>query len=278
MAVSTGSFEGTPFPPEVLAAVWVTVLTGAPFAEAITPLPTDSGSVAFPKAAPTGAAWVRELDPLPQVNLNDDADVVAAAKLAGLLSLSNESLDDASIPIGTLVGQAIRDSMGPTLDEGLLHGDGTPPNPSGIFAKASAAPAGPDFRAAVISAYGAATAAGAPPTSVVAFAHPSVIALEWGRVNDTGTPLHGDSASGDLTIGPGIKVVGVPMLDGAAGEVLVADVSSVYLIQREDFTIEMSSDYGFANDSTALRVKARVNVNCPTPAKSLWKATITAGP
>ena len=276
MAVSTGSFRGTPFPPDVLEQIWVTILTGAPFSQAITPLPTDSGSVAFPKAAPTGAAWVKELDPLPAVNLNDDADIVAACKLAGLVNLSNESLDDASIPIGTLVGNAIRDSMGPTLDEGLLHGDGTPPNPAGIVAKASDAPAGGDFRSAVIAAYGAAVGAGAMPTSVVAFAHPTAVAEEWARTDTVGQPLHGDSPSGDLTIGPGIRVVEVPKLGVA--EVLVADVSSVFLIQREDFTVEMSADYGFATDSTALRVKARVNVNCPTPAKSLWKATIAVGP
>ncbi len=91
----------------------MTVLTGAPFAQALTPLPTDRGSVAFPKAGPTGAGWVKELDPIPAVTLNDDADVIAACKLAGLIQLSNESLDDAALPIGDLVGQAIRDSMGP---------------------------------------------------------------------------------------------------------------------------------------------------------------------
>ncbi len=32
---------------------------------------------------------------------------------------------DSAIPLSTLVGNAIRDSMGPTLDDGLLHGSGT---------------------------------------------------------------------------------------------------------------------------------------------------------
>ena len=76
--VSTGSFAGAPWPADVLAQVWATVLTGAPFSQAITPLPTIRGSVAFPKVAPSGAAFVKELDPLPAVDLNSDADVVAA--------------------------------------------------------------------------------------------------------------------------------------------------------------------------------------------------------
>ncbi len=86
--------------------------------------------MAFPKAGPAGAGWVKELKPLPAVALNDSAaDVIAACKLAGLIELSNESLDDAAPPLGDLVGAAIRDSMGPVLDNGLLHGDGVAPQP-----------------------------------------------------------------------------------------------------------------------------------------------------
>jgi HK97 family phage major capsid protein len=273
--VDTGSFNRVVFPPDVLQQIWLTVLTGALFSEAIHPLPTDRGSVAFPKAAPTGAAWTKELDPLPQVALNDDADVIAACKLAGLIAISNESLADAAIPIGDLVGNAIRDSMGPTLDHGLLYGDGTPPNPNGIVAKATAAAAGVDFRAAVIAAYGELASAGAVVPSITAFAHPDAVAAEWSRVNTQGTPIHEDSPNGQLTLGPGIPVIGVPMLD--ADDILVADVSQTYLVQRDPFIVEsdMGMGAGFTTDSQWLRVKARVNVNAPTPNKSLRLATIS---
>ena len=275
--IDTSSFQGTPFPPDVLDAIWLKVLTGSPFAQAIQPLPTSSGSVAFPTAAPAGAAWTKELAPIPEVVMNDDADIVATCKLAGLVSLSNESLDDASIPIGELTGNAIRDSMGPTMDEGLLRGDGVAPNPDGVLAKATPAAAGADFRAAVIAAYGELAGVGAQVTSITCFAHPTVIAAEWSRTSTTGEPLHDDAPADALTIGPGIRVIGVPSLgEDPGGDVLVADTSALFLVQREAFTIELSREYGFANDSTALRVKARVAVAAPTPLKSLRLATIGA--
>src|SRR6516225_9249877 len=138
-AVSHSSYAGVPFPADVLQQVWVTILTGAPFAGSLSPLPTMSGSVAFPTAAPTGAAWTAEGAALPGVTLGDSALISTPRKLAALLSLSNESLDDAVIPIGDLTGQAIRDAMGPKMDDGLLHGTGTAPQPDGILAHAPAA-------------------------------------------------------------------------------------------------------------------------------------------
>jgi hypothetical protein len=272
-AVSSGSYGGYPFPPDVLAQIWVTILTGAPFSGAITPLPTSSGSVAFPQAAPTGGTWVLEGTALPAVTMGDAALISTPRKLAALLSLSNESIDDAVIPIGDLTGAAIRDSLGPTMDDGLLHGTGTAPQPDGILAHATAAANKPDFRQAVIGAWGEVVNAGAPADSVVAFAAPSIIATEWERTGTTGDPIHVDSASGVLTIGPGIKTVAVPKLvGGTTPEILVADVSSLYLVIRDPLTIETSRDVYFASDSLGLRVRTRVAVACPTPAKSLRKA------
>ena len=271
--VGTQSFQGYPFPPDVLANVWVTILTGSPFANAITPLPSSSGRVAFPRAAPAGGAWVKELAPLPETNLHDDAYVVATAKLATILALSNESIDDASIPIGQLTGQAIADALGPIMDSGLLYGDGTAPNPDGVMNHAPAAAGGADFRAAVIEAAGELGDAGASMTTLVAFANPVVVAAEWSRTSTQGVPIHADAAAGALTIGPGIGVVSVPKI--ATSDVLVADVSQVYLVEREALVIETSPDYYFNSDALALRVKARVACAAPTPQKSLRKTTIT---
>jgi HK97 family phage major capsid protein len=257
--------------------VWVTILTGATFAGAITSLPTSHGSVAFPTAAPAGADWTAEGAPIPPVTLNDSALISTPRKLAALLALSNESLADAVIPIGALTGQAIRDAMSSQMDDGLLHGDGVTPHPDGILGHATAAAGGPNFRTAVITAWGEVVDAGAPAESVVAFARPSVLATEWARVATTGEPVHDDSDTpGSLILGPGIRCVAVPSL--AATEILVADVSSTFLVLREQLVVEMNDAAYFNSDSMALRVKARVACACPTPNKSLRTATITAGP
>jgi hypothetical protein len=275
-AVSSGSYNSVPFPPDVQQFVWVTILTGAPFAGNITPLPTSSGSVAFPTAAPTGADWTAEGQPIPPVTLGDSALVSTPRKLAALLSLSNESIGDAVIPIGNLTAQAIRDAMGPKMDDGLLHGTGTPPQPDGILAHATAAASGADFRMAVISAWGEVVNAGAPADQVCAFANPVVLATEWARVGTTGDPIHDDTPTpGALLVGPGIRTFAVPSLaGGATPEILVADVSSLFLVQREVLTIEMNDAVYFESDSVAVRVKARVAAACPTPAKSLRKGVI----
>jgi hypothetical protein len=272
-AVSSGSYGGVPFPPDVLAQIWLTVLSGAPFSQALTPLPTSSGSVAFPTAAPSGGSFVLEGTALPPVTMGDAALISTPRKLAALLALSNESIDDAVIPIGDLTGSAVRDSLAPILDDGLLHGNNVAPNPDGVLGHAPAAANKPDFRQAVIGAWGEVVNAGAPADSVVAFANPVILANEWERAGTTGDPIHPDSSTGDLTIGPGIRTVAVPKLvGGTTPEILVADVSSLYLVIREAFMIETSRDIYFASDSLGLRVKTRVAVACPTPQKSMRKA------
>jgi HK97 family phage major capsid protein len=275
-AVSSGSYGSVPFPPDVQEAVWVTVLTGAPFAGNITPLPTSSGSVAFPTAAPTGADWTGEGQPIPPVALGDAALISTPRKLAALLSLSNESREDASIPLAQLTGAAIRDAMAPTMDDGLLHGDGVAPHPDGILGHATAAASAADFRQAVITAWGEVVDAGAPADQVCAFANPVILATEWMRVGTTGDPIHDDATPGTaLMLGPGIKTFAVPSLvGGATPEILVADVSSLFLVLREAFVFELNDAVYFTSDSLALRVKCRVACACPTPAKSLRKAVI----
>jgi len=117
--------------------------------------------------------------------------------------------------------------------------------------------------------------AGAPADSVVAFANPATLAVEWSRAGTTGDPVHDDSPTGVLTIGPGIKTVAVPSLvGGATPEILVCDVTSVYLVMRDPLMIETDPSVYFASDSMGLRVKCRVACACPTPAKSLRKAVI----
>jgi HK97 family phage major capsid protein len=274
--VSSGSYDGYPFPPEVLAYVWATVLTGSPFANNITALATSRGSVAFPTAAPTGAAWVTEGQPLPAANVGDSALISTPRKLATILSLSNESLEDAVIPIGDLTAAAIQGAMSAQMDDGLLHGDATPPQPDGILSHATAATAQADFRAAVIQAWGEVVSAGANADDVVAFANPAILAAEWMRyATGSGVPIHPDS-SGTLTIGPGIETVAVPSLvGGATPEILVADTAALYLVQRDPLQIEVNPSLYFGSDSTAIRVKVRVACACPTPAKSLRKAVIS---
>ena len=170
--VDTGSFEQVFWPPEVLNQIWITTLVGAPFTQSLTQLSSDTGSVAFPTAAPSGAAFIRELDPIPEAVMGDGALIVKCQKAAVIEKLSNESLADSSLDVALLASNAIRADLGAIVEHELLYGTGADPNPDGVMNHATAAAAGADFRAAAINAWAELAAAGSIVTSIVVFAEP----------------------------------------------------------------------------------------------------------
>jgi hypothetical protein len=266
--LSTTSFDGFVCRDEVTTFIANRAVTGAPFARSLTPFNTDKHSVAFPTALPEGFGWVSEGAAIPDVDMNDDAYVVAVAKLAGLVTLSNESVSDADYPLDSMLGKAVSDSMGPKLDNGLLFGAGAPA-PEGILAVAPEAMGGPDFRADVIGAWGEIVDEGGDPEQIVAFASGAVVAYELARTTTDGVPIHADGSA--AMIGPGVRLVAVPQLSG--GQVLVVDRSALYLVLRSDFSVDFSEHAKFGNDQTVARVKGRFAVACATPEKSMRKIT-----
>jgi HK97 family phage major capsid protein len=131
-------FDTVLVPADLAGQIIDLLVGGAPFASSITRLPTAVGTVAFPVASPSGAAWVAELDTIPQMTLGDDALVIEVAKLAGLLDISNESIDDTQFDLMGQISTILRDTLSRQLDEGLLTGAGAPA-PTGLVAGATAA-------------------------------------------------------------------------------------------------------------------------------------------
>jgi HK97 family phage major capsid protein len=262
--VTSGSFGGVPFPPDVIARVIDLLVTGAPFGASLTRQPTNRGSVAYPTARPTGYAWRAELQPLPVVNLDDDAYVVGVAKIGAVLDLSNESIQDPTFNIGNAVGDLLRDSLSRSLDLGLLNGGG-PPEPVGVIG-AAAEVTGGDLLAAVAAARGAIADAGGAPTT---------IALSGTALAEADTER---DSNGQLVYpmgfasAAGLSAVVVPEL----ATPLVYDKTRCYLVVRSDVDVEASRDWHFNLDATSIRVKARVAAAIPAPAKSIRKLRITA--
>ena len=119
----TGSFAGTLTPAQVWALLNALV-EGSPFAASLTRAETATGKMAFPTVAPSGYAWLEELQEVPSLLLNDKALIVAVAKVAGLLPVSAEMQSDAAVNITTWVQGALADSLSRDLDLGLLRGPG----------------------------------------------------------------------------------------------------------------------------------------------------------
>ena len=263
--VTTGSFQGVLHPAQV-AAVLNMLTTGAPFSgTALTPFPTERHEVAFPTAKPDRPAWLGEMDPIPVIGMNDDADIVATCKLASIVLLSNESLFDASVNMTAELGDLIRDSASIELDRGILYGADSP-EPKGVVTAAPPAN-GADLAAALTAAVGSIGDAGGTATHLCA--RPSVLADQRNERDDNGQRLYPEGLGGAF----GLTEVGCPEL--AAADVLVTGRSRIWLIVRNDFQVDYSRDWAFDRDAIAVRIRGRFAVGAPVVAKSLRKLIVS---
>jgi Phage capsid family len=257
-------FGGILVPPQVQAQVINLLVGGAPFANSLTRQPTTRRSVAWPTASPTGWAWLPELGPIPEIDMADNAYIVSVAKIAGLVTLANELVNDAEVNVTNAVSTVLADSLSRDLDLGLLNGAG-PPEPAGVI------PAAPNVDAAdlltgVSTAMGEiGDAGGTPDTLAVSGA---TLAAENGRTGPNGLFYPSGFANA-----VGLKAVVVPAL----ATPLVYDSTRCFLVVNgQESEVAVSNDYAFAKDAQTLRVKARVAAGIPAPAKSIRKLTIAA--
>ncbi len=264
--LTTRDFDGVVTPADVQLYVVQKLLGGAPFARSLEPLPTGSGRVSWPTAAPTGGGWTAEGAPLPAVDINPGSYSVVAKKLAGIFEITSELRDDASFNLAAALGQAIADRLGCQLDDGLIRGGGDPEDsPVGVWGFAPAVP-GNALWPGIWSATGELGDAGGMPTHVAL--RPSTWASEASRVDDVGRPLYPDG----LVQAGGLTFIQVPSLE--ADQCLVFDRAQVRLIVRRDFGFEIDASAGFARDVALARVIGRFAVAVPVPAKGIRKLTI----
>jgi HK97 family phage major capsid protein len=263
-AIDSGSFQGVLCPPQVQQQIISLIIDQANFAASLTRIVTRAGQVAFPVAAPSGAAWLNELDQLPTMNLNDDAHVVGLAKLAGLVDVSNESVSDSQINLTAQITLILRDSLSKQLDEGILNGSG-PPEPVGVIGAAPVAD-GPDLLAAVLAGRGSIADAGGTP-NILAMSGTALAAADGERdLNGQLVFPNGFAAAAGLT------PVTVPNL----ATPLVYDSTRLYCVVNGDLsTVEWSNQFRWDYDAVSFRVKSRITAACPAPDKSLRKITIT---
>jgi HK97 family phage major capsid protein len=268
LSSSGGGFPpGGITPPSVQNEIINCLLGGSPFARSLTRRSIGANSTVFPVVEPTGATWVAEAQPLPEITLGDKAYVVVPRKLAGLFSLSSELVDDSSFGITLALGDAVRDSMGPELDDGLLNGNGTAPNPVGVIGIAPAVD-GADLWSAIAAAIAEIGDDGGTADTIAL--SPSDAATEGSKLGTDGHPIF---PNGMATM-QGLRVVQVPQL----AQSLVYDSTRVLFIVRDDFTVEASADAGFTTDTVAVRVKGRFAVAVPCVGKSIRKLTVAGAP
>ena len=183
----TGSFGGTLTPAQVWALLNA-LIEGAPFSASLTRAETATGVMAFPTVAPTGFAWLEQLQEVPELTAGDKALIVAVAKIAGLLPISSEMQSDAAVNITTWVQGALGDSLSRDLDLGILGGSGAPA-PTGVLGQADEV-TGTTLTEATGKAIAEIGEAGGSSNTIAVF--PTVYVEELTREDDAGRPVHPD--------------------------------------------------------------------------------------
>jgi HK97 family phage major capsid protein len=258
----TGSFGGTLTPAQVWALLNA-LIEGAPFSASLTRAETATGVMAFPTVAPTGFAWLEQLQEVPELTAGDKALIVAVAKIAGLLPISSEMQADAAVNITTWVQGALADSLSRDLDLGILGGTGAPA-PTGVLGQADEVD-GSTLTGATGKAIAEIGEKGGSANTIAM--SPTVYVDELTREDDTGRPVHPDGLPDFL----GLSIVQVPALASP----LVYDATRCFLVLGQDSNVTLHDDPH--HDAGLLLVKARANAGIPVKEKSIRKLAIGGG-
>lgn len=268
--ITTASFNGDVFPPDVVSQIFHLGLSKAPIFDSLTRRTTSRSSLVFATANPSGFGWTEELGLIPTVDPADDSAVVSVLKLAGQILLSNESVGDSELNLTTEVARLIGESMSARADIDLCYGV-TPPAseaPVGFFDALTTVDS-TTLRGAVVDAASAILTAGGNPDTVLM--SPALWAAE--TIRRESQPTATAALFADLGIPLKVKVAATL----AATDALVFDSTGAFGVIRNDFSIEASDSAGdaWSRDGVSLRVKARLAVAVPSPAKSMRALTVT---
>ena len=268
--ITRASFNGDPFPHDVVSQILNVGLAGAPIFDSLTRRTTSRGSLVFATGDPPGLDWTAELGEIPAVDPGDDSAVVSVTKLAGMLLLSNESIADPDLNLTGEVGRLVRESMAAKADVDLLYGVTTPAPeaPVGVFDDLAVVDA-ITLRAAVLDAAAAIMGAGGMPNVVLL--SPALWAAEMTRREAQA------AATGPLFSDLGLPLEVKVAHTLKATDALVLDNTGCFAVVRNDFSIEASGTSGDAwtHDGVSLRIKARLAMAIPSPSKHARALTVT---
>ena len=201
------------------------------------------------------ASWYGELEEIDEDGPAGDELVLVMKKVAELVKLSNEVIDDSDPSVLDTVGTAMTRAVALTADRAILNGAGGK-EPLGVYGQAGQHVAGPididtliDAAGLIGGVGGTATAAYINPTD-----HTALMKLKDGNGRPLLTP--------DFAGGPSSTVYGLTLWQTkgiAAGTALVADPAQIVVAVRNDPQVAVSSDAIFTADGSICRVVARLD-------------------
>jgi HK97 family phage major capsid protein len=236
---------------EHLSAASVVLASGA------TRIDTAQKIVHVPKITADGsAAWYDELEEITEDGPLGDELVLTPKKVAELVKLSNEVVDDSSPSVLDAAGTAMVRAVALTADRAILTGS-DPKGPQGIYAQA-----GQHVVSATITIDSLIEAAGliggVGGTARAAYVNPADHTGLMREKDQNGRPL----LTPDFSGGPSSTVYGLTLWATkgiAAGTALVAAPEQIVVAVRSDPTVAVSTDAIFTADGAICRVVARLD-------------------
>jgi HK97 family phage major capsid protein len=201
------------------------------------------------------ADWVAELTNLPSDAGNADTVVLTPKKVANLIELSRESVEDASINELDAVGRSMVRGVAKKVDERFFSNSAaTATAPAGIrnYTLPGSATPNPDV-AGILDAIGAITTAGGVADTV--FINATDLTTLRKAVVAGGYAISDPTAPGVERVG-GAQLIPAPL---TAGICIVCEARYISLAVRRDASVDFSEDASFGKDAVAARVTMRVD-------------------
>lgn len=215
----------------------------------------------YPRSLTDGqAVWVAEGAPIPSSAPTGDDIVLTPKKLANVVTLSNEAIDDAAVGELDQVGQALTRAVATAVDAAAFsNAAATATTPAGLLNYAIPAQTGGVADVdSFLSAIGTIEGVGGVPNAIV-----------MNPADKTSLTLVKEAAGWerpllqpDPTLGGRYSIGGAPIWSTskmAATKSLICQASEVVVGIRRDISVAFSTDSAFTSDSTVARVTFRAD-------------------
>lgn len=273
VSVSPGELSGFLF--DRLRASSVILASG------ITTLQTEGDSVVYPTlTADVSPSFYAEAAPITPGDPTFATVTATPRKLAHLVQLSNEVLDDSDPSIAAVLNDHLLRVLALRLDAALLEGTGTAPEIRGIKNIAGVQTLSVGTNGAtptldnIADAIALLEAVNVPLERMRVVAHPrNVAAFRKSKASTAGSYLYGDPSAASPSTIFGVPVVATPQLGVAetqgtsslTNSIYVFDTQSLVYVQRSAIEVELDRSRLFNSDQSEMRAKLRGDLISPTP-------------
>ncbi|MEW2528836.1 phage major capsid protein [Streptomyces sp. NPDC047071] len=275
---------GKAFSPEEMAKKFVDLLApqSVVMASGVNRVTTNAETYSFPVIRTDfTAGFVGELDDLPTGGFGAEPLKVTPKKIAAADMLANELVEDGGSAFMDPVAKSLMRSVSLGFDREALLGTGANKGFVGIAntpgIQTHTVKGSFKDLDGFVAAFGKLEAVNSKATAVVM--NPSVWAGLMALRETSGSlkPLLSESA-GSPTAGVQRSILGVPVWISSfmpGTDVLVYEADQVFAVWRKDAGFQISDQFGFLKDGTAVRAIARAAIAVPNAA-AVCKITITA--